>query len=290
MFVKKKQGIIKTEEEKQKELAQKDLGGRQLYNSVVILNDTQPMIFDLAKETWQLGMTDDVIDSDKLEKNLELGRSTDLAQYKFPDNCATMFMTRKLNPKDTISLVVSGGNRHSKVLSKVIGLQFKLRMEKGSVVVLCEEFAEFPRMPGPRYLHQSVGLLIENRTHMFVIGGKESRDSPLSLNTVWKLDMTAFIQEKMEQADKVQDMMEAMNTRERKQLWVECAPMNESRSMFAATVIDNKFIYVYGGNAGTNQGRNILPRSACERYDVTSNTWASFKIENAPSLFSFGWT
>ena len=28
MFVKKKQGTVKTEEEKQKELAQKDLGGR----------------------------------------------------------------------------------------------------------------------------------------------------------------------------------------------------------------------------------------------------------------------
>ncbi len=161
------------------------------------------MIFDLAKEQWQLGMTDDVIDSDKLEKNLELGRSTDLAQYKFPDNCATMLMTRKLNPKDTMSLVVSGGNKHSKVLSKVIGLQFKLRMEKGSVVVLCEEVAEFPRMPAPRYLHQCVGLLIENRANMFVIGGKDSREGQASLNTVWKLDMNAFMQEKMEQADKV---------------------------------------------------------------------------------------
>ena len=98
-------------------------------------------------------MTEDVIDSDKLQKNLENGRSTDLAQYKFPDNCSTMYMTRKLNPKDTMSLVVSGGNKHSKIYSKVIGLQFKLRMEKGSVVVICEEQAEFPRMPTPRYLH-----------------------------------------------------------------------------------------------------------------------------------------
>ncbi len=153
MFVKKKQGTVKTEEEKQKELAQKDLGGRQLFNSVVILNGAQPMIFDMAKEQWQLGMTDDVIDSDKLERNLQMGRSTDLAQYKFPDNCATTFLTRKHNPKDTVSLVISGGNKHGKVYSKVIGLQFKLRMEKGSVVVFCEEQTEFPRMPIPRYLH-----------------------------------------------------------------------------------------------------------------------------------------
>jgi len=64
--------------------------------------------------------------------------------------------------------------------------------------------------------------------------------------------MTAFINEKMEQADKVQDMMEAMNTSQRKQLWVECALMNEARSMFAATAINNKYIYVYGGISSTN--------------------------------------
>jgi hypothetical protein len=30
-------------------------------------------------------------------------------------------------------------------------------------------------------------------------------------------------------------------------LWEQCLPMINTRSMFASTVIDHKFIYVYGG-------------------------------------------
>jgi len=32
-----------------------------------------------------------------------------------------------------------------------------------------------------------------------------------------------------------------------------------------------------------------LPTSTCERYDSATNTWATFTIEDAPSLSSFGW-
>ena len=68
--------------------------------------------------------------------------------------------------------------------------------------------------------------------------------------------------------------------------------MTEPRCMFAATVVDKRFVFAFGGAIGTKDkvpNPNMMPHSVCERYDSVTNTWASFAIESAPVLSSFGW-
>jgi N-acetylneuraminic acid mutarotase len=73
--------------------------------------------------------------------------------------------------------------------------------------------------------------------------------------------------------------------------WVECAPMQEGRSLFASTVIDDKYIYVYGGISKTVSGfRPSLAQNLVERYDSIKNQWSTLVVEGAPSLSAFGWT
>jgi N-acetylneuraminic acid mutarotase len=48
--------------------------------------------------------------------------------------------------------------------------------------------------------------------------------------------------------------------------WFEIAPMNQSRSSFAA-VASGEFIYVFGGKRGSHGLR------ACERYCPRTNSW-----------------
>lgn len=65
--------------------------------------------------------------------------------------------------------------------------------------------------------------------------------------------------------------------------------MNSGRSMFASTVIDYKFVYVYGGIQEESQGYNLLANNVFERYDAIANTWTVIKVQNAPNLSGFGW-
>ena len=43
--------------------------------------------------------------------------------------------------------------------------------------------------------------------------------------------------------------------------------------MFACTVIDYKFVYVYGGIQEESQGYNLLANNVVERYDVIADAW-----------------
>lgn len=59
--------------------------------------------------------------------------------------------------------------------------------------------------------------------------------------------------------------------------------------MFASTVIDYKFVYVYGGIQEGSQGYNSLAKNVVERYDAIANTWSVIQVQNAPNLSGFGW-
>jgi hypothetical protein len=52
--------------------------------------------------------------------------------------------------------------------------------------------------------------------------------------------------------------------------------MNEARCMFAATVIDSRFVFVYGGLKQYKEMNNEMASIVCERYDPQTNTWAAF--------------
>lgn len=126
-----------------------------------------------------------------------------------------------------------------------------------------------------------VSLPIGGKPHLLVIGGKENVFDTSAVNTVFKLNIEEFIKAKGNKA-----------TAEKAVSWEQVASMNDPRCMFAATVVDKRFVYAFGGVIGTKdnaQNPNIMPRSVCERYDSVTNTWASFAIEGAPSLSSFGW-
>lgn len=67
--------------------------------------------------------------------------------------------------------------------------------------------------------------------------------------------------------------------------------MREARSMFCSTVIDDKFLYVYGGISKTvNDFSPELTQNAIERYDAVKNEWSNLIIEGTPSLSAFGWS
>ena len=67
--------------------------------------------------------------------------------------------------------------------------------------------------------------------------------------------------------------------------------MNSRRCCFAATCINNKFIYVYGGISGNEEDTHkpILVDLTIEKYDVDMNIWTSFEVDNSPKLACFGW-
>jgi|LauGreDrversion4_2_1035121.scaffolds.fasta_scaffold112747_1 N-acetylneuraminic acid mutarotase len=57
--------------------------------------------------------------------------------------------------------------------------------------------------------------------------------------------------------------------------------MISSRSMFASTAIENKFIYVYGGiSKGTSRFpcSNSLPKNIVEKYDTNADSWSEIHI------------
>ncbi len=145
-------------------------------------------------------------------------------------------------------------------------------------VYYSKDEVEFPRLPAPRYLHQMVSLPIGGKPHLLVIGGKENVSDASAVNTVFKLNIEDFIKAKGNKA-----------TAERAVSWEQVASMTDPRCMFSATVVDKRFVYVYGGTKEGVQGQNKMPDSICERYDSVTNTWASFAIEGAPNLSSFGW-
>jgi hypothetical protein len=155
----------------------------------------------------------------------------------------------KLDYKSVANLIVTGGNKHAKVLSKGYGISFGYTYKNGLKEIFARQQVELPDMPTPRYLHQSAGVIIEGKTHLLVMGGKDSRESKESLKSVFMLKIHDFIAEREDQSTEIMERI--LEKKQQKtqavKLWQECAPMNGARSMFASTVIDYRYVYVYGG-------------------------------------------
>jgi len=173
---------------------------------------------------------------------------------------------------------VTGGQEGDKIMSTAYGLSFKEGVINGMRVLEAYIEQRFPDLPGPRYLHQSAGVRINGRAYLIVMGGKDQASSKDSLRSVHKLHIHDLISNSPpKKGTKVEQ-------------WVECAPMTSGRCLFASTCISDRFIYVYGGIASTNESRPNLSKQLFEKYDSTTNVWSSLTIENAPALSAFGWT
>ena len=59
--------------------------------------------------------------------------------------------------------------------------------------------------------------------------------------------------------------------------------------MFASTVIDYRYVYVYGGIERSEPYMNTMASTVCERYDSHQNIWTPFEVQNSYNLSSFGW-
>ena len=236
------------------------------------------IVFDYIKKEWHKGESlEEVIDHFDILEKVHEGLSVNTGQVKVPTNSATTFINQAHSQGRKLQAVVSGGNYHARVLKKVKGISFWQGVDKGLKVYYQKEEVQFPDLPTPRYLHQMVCMTIGGQLHLLVIGGKERIYDTTSLNSVYKLNIQECLKAKTGKSQVI------LNE------WVECAPMNEGRCMFAATVVSNRYVYVYGGTKEAIQHQNTLVNTVCERYDAQTNTWASFSIENGPSLSSFGW-
>lgn len=60
---------------------------------------------------------------------------------------------------------------------------------------------EFPDMPTPRYLHQTQGVKIQNRTNIIIMGGKTDPSDKQALNTVYRLDINDLIKKRKDRLD-----------------------------------------------------------------------------------------
>ena len=122
-----------------------------------------------------------------------------------------------------------------------------------------------------------VAAKVNNQACLFVMGGKENVEDRYAISNVFKLNLEEYFKNKAnKQTDHVIE-------------WEEVAPMNEDRCMFSALVVDQKYIFVYGGTKESFDRHNEMPISVCERYDLQTSTWASFTIKNGPNISSFGW-
>lgn len=155
-----------------------------LSKSVVILSGTKPCVFDTETEKWQLAENEEVVDQEKLAKNLAEGKNLQTKTFSFPDNCSAVYLDNKLNSNDVVPLVISGGNKHGKISSRAFGISFEYTYKNGLKDVVALQQVELPQLPLPLYLHQTAAVIIEGKTYLIVMGGKESVQSKQSLNTV----------------------------------------------------------------------------------------------------------
>jgi hypothetical protein len=102
----------------------------------------------------------------------------------------------RLNFNKVVPLIITGGNKHSKVSAKVYGISFTFTYKNGLKDIVALQQVELPQLPAPLYLHQTAAVMIEGKTHIIVMGGKNSVDSEQSLNTVYKLRVHEFIMER----------------------------------------------------------------------------------------------
>lgn len=245
-----------------------------------------PIVFDLEKEKWMMAENEEVI------KNVSENGSYQQEVFSFRDNCSTTILETS---NEVVKLFVTGGNNHKKVYDKAYGISFVYSYKAGLKDIQGLKQVELPDLPTPLYLHQSAVVKIDGEEHLIVMGGKESIDSYQSLNTVYKLKIKNFIGKRQDQMEAIENIMQKKNLKGKNlYLWEQCLPMINTRSMFASTVIDHKFIYVYGGisqgiQASDFPGKNQLPKYLVERYDAIADSWSEIIIQNAPNLSSFGW-
>lgn len=196
---------------------------------------------------------------------------------KIPFNCGTASLEGLLNKSGKISVIISGGSKHQNILSEVKSLSFSYQTINGIRQYYASEELVLPNLPEKRYLHQSVVVKIGSAPHLLVIGGKVNELRSNAVNTVYKLNLHAYIESKLSREGQPSVT------------WAKCANMKEARCMFAAITFDSKQVYVYGGTQNSEPGFNVMAKSICERYDAETDTWAEVKIENAISLSAFGW-
>ena len=262
-----------------------------LSKSLVILSGTKPCVFDIEAEKWERAENEEVVDQAKSAKNFAKGKNLETKIFSFPDNCGAVFLDNKLNYKGVVPLVITGGNKHGKISSKAFGISFEYTFKNGLKDIVASQQVQLPQLPLPLYLHQSAAVMIDQKVHIIVMGGKESVQSNRSLNTVYKLRIHEFISQRDDiGAASFERMLQEQNEQKNKvQLWQQCSSMSSGRSMFACTVIDYKFVYVYGGIQEESQGYNLLANNVVERYDVIADAWTVIQVQNAPNLSGFGW-
>ena len=103
-----------------------------------------------------------------------------------------------MNYNKVVPLIITGGNKHGKVFAKAYGISFTFTYKNGLKDFVGLQQVELPQLPTPLYLHQTAAVMIEGKTHIIVMGGKNSVDSDQSLNTVYKLRVHEFIGERDE--------------------------------------------------------------------------------------------
>ncbi|TNV79176.1 hypothetical protein FGO68_gene1774 [Halteria grandinella] len=244
-----------------------------LKNKFLIFIGAQFCFFDLATENWDIG---DVFLKERSDVKDIVSNQNE--SYYMPDNSSVIQLHSNLNWADRIPAIVTGGQYGGKISAEAFGLSFIQSSVNGMKVLEAYVEQRFPDLPAPRFLHRTAGVKIGGRTHLLVLGGKSSVHDKQALKSVLKLDIHGLISKEFsKQKEKVK--------------WTECAPMQESRSLFASTVIDDKFVYVYGGISKTEGDfKPSLAKNMIERFDVNTNKWSSFVVEGAPSLSAFGWT
>jgi hypothetical protein len=148
-----------------------------LQNALVILNKTKPCVFDLKTEKWQIAENEEVIDSSNLAKDIDKGMHLQTKVFSFPDNCSTAVLDDKLNYNKVVPLIITGGNKHGKVSAKAYGISFTFTYKNGLKDIVALQQVELPSLPTPLYLHQTAAVMIEGKTHIIVMGGKNSVES-----------------------------------------------------------------------------------------------------------------
>lgn len=231
----------------------------------------------MKTNAWDIGDVFDKNYPDTIQQDIGVGNDNDV--YFTPESSSVIWL-EKLDWADKVPAVITGGILDGKTSAESFGLAFSKGFVNGMSMLEAHVVRKFPPMKFARYLHQSAAVKIKGQTHLIVMGGKTKPSDKQSLNSVHMLNIHYMICDPKEKKPESLD-----------ENWKECAPMSEGRSLFASTVINDNFVYVYGGINATVQGFHpALNNTLIEFFDAKNNTWKTLSIENTPKLSAFGWT
>jgi hypothetical protein len=252
----------------------------KLQNKLMIFLGSQFCFYDFGNGKWDIG---------DLVKEAE--------NYPVPQNCAITRVERTVNRNNKFNVIISGGIVGDQTLTANYALSFEQGELNGQQTVegkLSEKFADFAT---GRFLHQLVIVKKSEKGrdwHLVALGGKSTNRDQISLNTVESFELGLFLMDDNEyfeerfeaqkkiggaeeqsaeyykwNDDKLPDLKSSVN-------WESCTNMTNARHSFAATVIDDRYIYVYGGIIGAMNGSHkpILADHVVERYDAFSSNWS----------------